>query len=240
LFTNGLANGTAGGNQGQIQYASIPIYATDLYHPNRPSGQRWTSVAPATEKRLYHSGALLTAKGTVLTMGSEFNNYDDLWTNNRQDCFPVVDRVCTDPFNYNIEEYTPPYRSLSRMTIRNMVTSVTYGSLLKIDVDQPGDQVNMISLIRMGTTTHSTNTDQRFIEAPVEHVRGNSVWIRYPRDGRMAPPGNWYVFVVDKKGGISEARTVLLGTGNRVEDPVPNHAISIQTSFLFLLLNLLF
>jgi hypothetical protein len=125
------------------------------------------------------------------------------------------------------------------MTIREFVTTATYDSLLKLTLDQPGNQVQMVSLIRMGTTTHSTNTDQRFIEAPVEHIRGNDIWIRFPKDGRMAPPGNWYLFVVDTKGGISEARTVLLSTGERVQVPVPNHAVSVGWSLSLLLLNFL-
>ena len=68
LYVNGLGWGQAGGNAGQVQYAQNPVYATDLYDPS--SGQ-WTTLAPATNKRLYHSGALLLSSGHVMTQGSD-------------------------------------------------------------------------------------------------------------------------------------------------------------------------
>jgi hypothetical protein len=56
------------GNAGQVQYARDPVYAADMYDPATAS---YTSMAPATNKRLYHSGALLLSTGHVITVGSE-------------------------------------------------------------------------------------------------------------------------------------------------------------------------
>jgi hypothetical protein len=56
------------GNAGQVQYARDPVYAADMYDP---ATDTFTSMSPATNKRLYHSGAVLLSTGHVIAVGSE-------------------------------------------------------------------------------------------------------------------------------------------------------------------------
>lgn len=72
-IVNGAKRGEAGGLQGAVWSASQPVYEADVYDPIQ---KKWTVMASATNKRLYHSGALLIETGEVITFGSEMNNYD--------------------------------------------------------------------------------------------------------------------------------------------------------------------
>lgn len=223
LFVNGAGWGRAGGNQGQTQFARDPVFASDIYDPAAPVGSRWSSVAPATQMRLYHSGALLLETGEVITTGSEMNNYYD---NNPtpKDCFPTVDTVCTDPFNYNIERYTPPYLTGgSRLEIKSAPDATTHDSLIEVKVSSPQD-VARVTFIRVGTTTHSINTDQRFIELYVVAKTSTSIFVRIPKSTSMAVTGHWYLFVLDSKGVPSIAKTIHLYLGPKNEVPIPSGA----------------
>lgn len=77
LVVNGLGWGQAGGNAGETQYARTPIYESSIFDPQSST---FATLASATQKRLYHSGALLLQTGHVMTFGSEMDNYDDYWT----------------------------------------------------------------------------------------------------------------------------------------------------------------
>jgi hypothetical protein len=217
LLVNGARWGLAGGNQGQAMYAKSPVFETDVYDPKAPAGKRWSSLAKASQKRLYHSGALLLETGHVITSGSEMDNHDDFWpeSTRKKNCFPVVEEACTLPFNYRIERFEPPYIVDTRPTIATDPGSVVYGSLLAITAN--GD-VDRFTFVRTATTTHSTNTDQRFIELVVEARRGNRYFVRFPDNSGLAPPGYWMLFAVGKDGSVSEAKVVLLKFGVKQED----------------------
>ncbi|RKO90455.1 hypothetical protein BDK51DRAFT_35389 [Blyttiomyces helicus] len=91
LYVNGAGWGQAGGDAGESQYATDPVYGVDLFDPEAPSGSQWTSMANATVPRLYHSGALLLSSGHVITTGSEMQNYIDFWAPGgpKENCYPV-------------------------------------------------------------------------------------------------------------------------------------------------------
>lgn len=108
-MTNGASWGQAGGNAGQSQYAAGPIHTTDLYNPITKT---WTTVGQSTVPRLYHSGALLLADGTVITTGSEEQNYADVWGSDtnivmpktplKPNCWPLGNKSCSNPYEYRI------------------------------------------------------------------------------------------------------------------------------------------
>ena len=240
LFVNGLRYGLAGGNQGQTQYARDPVFAADLYDPEAPEGGRWKPLAPATQMRLYHSGAVLLETGHVVTTGSEFNNYYDYWpeSSRKQDCFPAGPSVCTDPFNYNIERFTPPYlaNATNRPVIVNAPAQGTYGSLIEVELDATS-KVKRITFVRTSTTTHSTNTDQRFVELVVEAKSSKKLYIRLPSLPGKAPPGNWFLWALDQDGVPSVAKIVNLAIGpvnNVAIPPDANAAYSTRVSIFII------
>ena len=111
----------------------------------------------------------------------------------------------------------------ARPVIENAPLKTTHGSLIQIDVEST-ENVGMISFIRTSTVTHSTNTDQRFIELVVMAADTKSLFVRIPENTAQAPVGLWFVFVVDKSGVPSVAKTVALDLGDATEVEVPDSA----------------
>jgi galactose oxidase len=198
-----------------------------------PSSSSWTTLASAKNIRSYHSEALLLDTGHVVTTGSEMNNYYDYWPTPKANCFTNLDVFlgtspsgqlgCTDAFNYNIERFSPPYMASVGPVIENVTSTTTHGSLIQIDMDSTKN-VGMISFIRLSTVTHSTNTDQRFIELVVNASDTKSLFVRIPENVALAPVGLWFIFAVSKSGVPSVAKTVSLGLGPATEVLVPDSA----------------
>lgn len=67
------------------------------------------------------------------------------------------------------------------------------------------------SMVRMGSATHSINSDQRRV--PLSNVQAGtagSYTIRLPNDSGVLLPGPWYLFAMSKEGVPSVARTVYI------------------------------
>lgn len=246
-MVNGLTRGQAGerlnleedltligGNQGQVQYASGPIYATDLFNP--VTG-KWSTVGEATNMRLYHSGALLLESGHVITVGSEMDNYNDFYNPQKPECFEDVRNIntnptfangCTNPFNYNIERFTPSYlREKAGVQINNAPTAVTYGSLIAVQVDS-AKSVGRVSFVRTSAITHSTNTDQRYIELVIKSYSPslNTLYIQIPSNAGLAPPGTWFLFAINSEGVPSVAATMTLTSGAPTSVTIAGDAVT--------------
>lgn len=67
------------------------------------------------------------------------------------------------------------------------------------------------SMVRMGSATHSINSDQRRV--PLTNVQAGtagSYTIRLPNDSGVLLPGPWYLFAISREGVPSVARTVYI------------------------------
>lgn len=65
-----------------------------------------------------------------------------------------------------------------------------------------------MSMIRMGSATHSSNTDQRRIELCGPYTKacgGKTATLQVPKDDGIALAGNWMIFAVNKNGVPSKA-----------------------------------
>ena len=83
-----------------------------------------------------------------------------------------------------------------------------------------------VLLVLIIAVTHSTNTDQRFVELRILEVKGDEIKVRAPWSRAMAVPGNWMLWVLDDRGVPSESATVLMkmdntGTDFSLTDPNP-------------------
>jgi hypothetical protein len=224
LFVNGAGWGLAGGNGGQADNAGDPVFETHVYDPSAPSGRRWSTWARSVVPRLYHSGIILLESGELVTMGSEMQNYIDIQgPNPRRECFPLGSQICTNPYEYRIEKFTPPYLLTGkyRPVIQTAPGRLTYGSVFSIQMPFNSPTVDKVSFIRYSTTTHSTNTDQRFVELEIlRQTRDGKLYLRAPLRGSIAPPGNWMMFIL-KEGVPSVAKTILLQNGSPTYEVVP-------------------
>ncbi|KAI8905146.1 hypothetical protein EDD86DRAFT_229621 [Gorgonomyces haynaldii] len=237
LYVNGLKWGQAGGNAGQVQYARDPVYQADLYDPET---ETWTTLASATQKRLYHSGALLLESGHVVTTGSEMDNYDDFYGPNsvslQRTCMPtmenqtvlaVSENVCRSPFNYNIERFTPPYlQKGERPVIKTAPAITTHGSVIQLDLSSSTDNIARVTFTRLASTTHSTNTDQRFIELKIIARSSSALFVQIPENKNIAIVGNWFIWALDKNSVPSVAKTINLQLGQPTKVQIPADAKS--------------
>lgn len=219
MFVNGAGWGVAGGQGGDAQYAGEPVFDASLYDPEAPAGQKWSSLPNASVPRLYHSGVILSPDGYVITTGSEMSNYGDVYgPNANPDCYPNgAKRVCTNPYEYRIERYTPYYltNGKERPVITSAPSEITYNSSFLIEVPK-GTKVTKVTFIRYATTTHSTNTDQRLIELEIIGAHDNLVGLRAPVNGALAPPANWMLFILTD-GTPSIAKVIRLKSGPQTD-----------------------
>ena len=70
--------------------------------------------------------------------------------------------------------------------------------------------VSSFALVRMGTSTHSVNTDQRRISLTPTSTGPGSYDLALPADRGVLVPGPWMLFALDANGVPSTAATVLV------------------------------
>ena len=70
--------------------------------------------------------------------------------------------------------------------------------------------VASFAIVRMGTATHTVDTDQRRLAlTPTTVTDGYQLTI--PEDKGVALPGYWMLFAMDAKGVPSVAKTIRIG-----------------------------
>ena len=156
-----------------------------------PDSLQWTVMDSMQYPGQYHSISLLLPDGRVLKAGG-------------QDAGPIV---------WQMELYSPPYLFRGpRPTIADVADEVGYGGQLAIHTPEAGE-IQMVSMVRLSTITHHTNTDQRFLSLEFTQQDGDTLTATAPADGNVAPPGVYMLFVVNDCGVPSEAAMVLVGEG---------------------------
>jgi galactose oxidase len=68
--------------------------------------------------------------------------------------------------------------------------------------------VTSFALIRMGSATHTVNTDQRRIPLGQGVINGLSYTVTVPKDPGCAMPGYWMLFALNAQGVPSVASIV--------------------------------
>lgn len=143
------------------------------------------SVAEEAHERLYHSSALLQRDGGVISMGGGTRQG---LTSQR-----------------NAQVFYPDYGYGTSPTLTLTTTSVTYGQSFNVSVTGAAPQ--KFNLVRLGSTTHSFNMDQRLV--PVLEFEGDgdsSYTLEAPGQPGAAPPGWYMLFAVSATGAISEGQ----------------------------------
>jgi hypothetical protein len=159
-----------------------------------PATGHWTAGASAAIARLYHSNALLLDDASVLTGGGG----------------------APGPLNnLNAEIYYPPYLykndGSGQPAIRPVITTATPRSLhpgntINITVGST-NQISRLTFVRKGSSTHSNNSDQRFINLAFQQT-GNQLTAVLPSDPTVLLPG-WYMLFAFNSAGVPSTATVL-------------------------------
>ena len=164
-----------------------------------PDTEEWTLLDTKHQvPRTYHSIALLLPDATVLTGGGGL-------------CGPCgVNHA-------DAEVFYPPYlfapdgtrvAASTRPTVELSARRAQHGDDVTVTSSQP---MKMVSMVRFGTVTHSTNTDQRRVELCGPRTAacgGTEARIKVPEDPGVAVGGNWMVFAINEAGVPSVAATL--------------------------------
>ena len=189
VFANSviLPDGTVLIMGGQV-YANPFSDDTSQYIPElfNPAANTFTQLAPAAIPRNYHSTAVLLPDATVISAGGGLcgscatNHYDG--------------QIFTPPYLYN---------AAGGLATRPIITSVSVASIKvggKFTATTNGAVSKGFSLVRMGSTTHTVNTDQRRIPLTPTATSGNTYTLAVPSDPGVALPGYWYLFAINSAG----------------------------------------
>lgn len=111
-----------------------------------------------------------------------------------------------------LQIYSPPYlfKSDGSAASRPKIVSVSpaaaaSGGTITVTTDS---LLSKFSLIRLGTTTHTVNTDQRRIALTPASPVGLAYKLTLPSDPGILLPGYWMVFALNSNGVPSVAATI--------------------------------
>jgi YVTN family beta-propeller protein len=191
-----------GGSEVENQLTGVNNRA-EIWNPATGS---WRLGPAAVKARLYHSGALLLPDATVLVSGGGAPG-------------PQV--------NTNAEIYYPPYLfdSSGAFALRPRITSwpstAEAGDTLTLGVE---GNIARVVLLKTGSTTHSVNMDQRYVELPFT-ASGTTLTAQLPARATDAPPGFYMMFAVDSAGVPSMAKMLRINI-----DATPNTAVDFTAT----------
>ena len=178
---------------------NLAVHAAEMWNPTTGS---WRTLASNSVNRTYHSTSILLPDGRVLHSGS--GDAD------------------TAPMQRSAELFSPPYLfNGPRPTIGAAPSVVGYGTSFSVTSPDAGS-IAKVSLIRLGSTTHAFDMNQRFQRLSFT-VSSGTLSIAAPSSPNRAPPGHYMLFILDGNGVPSVARIIRIGgTGGPPPPPPPN------------------
>jgi hypothetical protein len=164
-----------------------------------PDTEAWTTLAALQDPRMYHSTALLLPDGRVLTTGGgRISGLTDYLT---------------------AQIYSPPYLYRGpRPTITTSPAEVAYGTAFTVATPQAA-QIAGVSLLPLGSVTHTINPNGRFLSLPFT-VEPGEVVATSPAAPALAPPGYYLLFLLNEAGAPSVGRMVRLVLPDAPAPPV--------------------
>jgi galactose oxidase len=182
------------------------VLASEIWNPT--TGQ-WTIGASAAVYRGYHSSTALLPNGVVVSAGGGIPGPVD---------------------NLNAEIYYPPYlfraeSGRSVLATKPRIVSISSNALgyrvnFNVQTNQ-GTTVSEVSLIAVPVVTHSFDSNQRRMKLAFT-VTTSGITVTTPANGNLAPPGYYYLSVVNQAGVPSNAIIIALAaTAPPTPVPVP-------------------
>jgi Domain of unknown function (DUF1929)/Bacterial Ig-like domain (group 2) len=167
-----------------------------------PGNETFRLLASESIGRPYHSVSLLLPDARVFSAGG----YDAA-------PFPNKDPNYRPSYK-NAQIFSPPYlygpdgKLALRPEILEAPGKLGYDQVFTVRVNKP-DEISKACLIRLGSVTHAFNFGQRFVKLEVQNVAGK-LEMRSPKNANLAPPGFYFLFVLDQDSVPSIAKTVRL------------------------------
>ena len=163
----------------------------EIWNPN--TGQ-WRQVADMSVPRNYHSVALLMMDGRIFSAGGG-----------------LCGSCSTNHPDAQI--YSPPYLFNANGTLatRPVITSAPGTTNFNTNINVSANQsINSFALIRLSSTTHSTNNEQRRITVQKTNLGNNQYRLNIP-NRNIVPPGSYMLFAMNNNGTPSVAKVIRIG-----------------------------
>jgi galactose oxidase len=111
------------------------------------------------------------------------------------------------PSERNAEIFSPPYLfNGPRPTITSRPSRLAYGGTYRIGTPDPAS-IRRVTLIRLGSTTHAFDMNQRFQRLPFT-ADATGLTITGPTTRLRTPPGHYLLFIVNANGVPSVGKIV--------------------------------
>lgn len=201
LLADGTVFVTGGTHNGGFNDPAGAVFSTELWDPKTGA---WHTMAPQSERRLYHSIAILLPDATVLSAGGgePAGGPADAPINViKQDEFYNAHR--------NGQIFSPPYLFEGpRPKITQTPRTVKHNT--KFDVETPdAKKIGRVTLVRLASTTHAQNSNQRFNELQFQ-ANAKGLTVTAPANLNLAPPGHYMLFILSERGVPSVAKIIHL------------------------------
>jgi hypothetical protein len=158
-----------------------------------PATNDWTVLASNAVTRAYHSVSILMPDGTVLHGASGDANV------------PGTSTPYTPQRSHEI--FQPPYLFKgARPAVTDAPASVGYGQNFAVTTPAAA-QVTAVRWIRLGSVTHAFDMNTMAVSLDFTKAQG-SISVTAPASSRIAPPGHYLMFVLNRNGVPSQGRVI--------------------------------
>ncbi|PNS18299.1 hypothetical protein CAC42_7668 [Sphaceloma murrayae] len=164
-----------------------------------PATGRFTQMTKEDTPRTYHSVGLLMPDGTVFSGGGGLcgscttNHFDG--------------QIFSPPYLYGADGVTLAPRPVINST---STTRVAVGGTISVTLGASTPNTNAVfSLVRVGSSTHTVNTDQRRVPLTATNGTGTTYSMALPTDPGIVLPGYWFLFAL-VNGVPSVSKTILV------------------------------
>jgi hypothetical protein len=163
---------------------STAVHPAEIWNPGNGA---WRTLASNTVNRGYHTTAILLPDARVLLAGSGDG--------------------AGAPSERNAEIFSPPYLfNGPRPTITSRPSRLAYGSTYRIGTPDAAS-ISRVTLIRLGSTTHAFDMNQRFQRLPFTSDT-TGLTFTGPTTRSRTPPGHYLLFIVNTNGVPSVGKIV--------------------------------
>jgi galactose oxidase len=197
-FSNGVAlpNGQVfivGGQTYPVPFSdATAILVPEIWDP---LNQTFRQLNPMVTPRVYHSTALLLQDGRVYVGGGG-----------------QCGSGCSAN-HFNTEIFTPPYllnangTAATRPVISSAPATAALGNNIAVTTSGP---VQSFVMMRLSSTTHTVNNDQRRIPLTPVSSSGNTYTLTIPSNSGIALQGYYWIFALNAQGVPSVGSTILI------------------------------
>ncbi|KAF2852132.1 copper radical oxidase [Plenodomus tracheiphilus IPT5] len=203
VLPDGTVLVTGGQRRSLVFTDDAGILYAELFNP---STKTWKTLAPEAVPRNYHSVSILLSDGRVFSGGGGLCYIGNVGGSS-VNCNKLVDhadgQIFSPPYLFNANGTPATRPSISSLS----TTTVKVGGKLTINMGASATGLKF-SLVRIGSVTHSVNSDQRRVPLTSVTSSGTAYITTLPSDSGILIPGAYYLFVMNAQGVPSVARTV--------------------------------